>query len=125
MDKFTRITLKILLSFMALNAFGGGSYGMLGAKGVPTEWLKETPFNTYFIPGLLLFTLVGGTNFIAFIMLLRSSQYSREAAFLSGAVLVIWIIIQLLMIGYVSWLQPVVFLTGITILLLTCLFLKK
>ena len=37
-----------LLLFLALNAFGGGYYGMAGAKDVPVEWLEGSPFNNFF-----------------------------------------------------------------------------
>ncbi|NLB82118.1 MAG: hypothetical protein GX800_11050 [Clostridiaceae bacterium] len=32
---------------------------MAGAKGVPGEWLKGSPFSDYFIPGLFLFIVIG------------------------------------------------------------------
>lgn len=35
-----RYPLGGLLAFGALNAFGGGYYGLAGAPGVPTEWLE-------------------------------------------------------------------------------------
>ena len=33
-----------LLDFGALNAFGGGYYGLAGAQGIPREWLRGSPF---------------------------------------------------------------------------------
>ena len=36
-----RYLLGGLLTFGAINAFGGGYYGLSGAKGVPTDWLKD------------------------------------------------------------------------------------
>ena len=56
-----RYTLGVLLAFGALNAFGGGYYGMQGAEGVPLEWLEGSPFKDYFLPGLILFAVVGGS----------------------------------------------------------------
>ena len=32
-----RVVLGTLLAFLALNAFGGGIYGLMGAEGVPVE----------------------------------------------------------------------------------------
>lgn len=46
---------------MALNAFGGGVYGMSGAQNVPREWLEGSPFDDYFVPALILFVGVGGS----------------------------------------------------------------
>ncbi len=39
-----RYALGALLAFAALNAFGGGYYAMSGAKDVPIDWLKGSPF---------------------------------------------------------------------------------
>jgi len=52
-----RYSLGALLIILAVNAFGGGYYGMAGAEGVPIEWLNGSPFPNYFIPGLFLFYL--------------------------------------------------------------------
>ena len=54
----TRYSLGGLLAFGALNAFAGGYYGMSGAEDVPREWLEGSPFEDYFIPGLILFLVV-------------------------------------------------------------------
>ena len=51
-EKLINYSLGILLAFLALNAFGGGYYGMSGAKDVPLEWLEGGPFKNYFIPSL-------------------------------------------------------------------------
>lgn len=45
-DGFPRFALGALLAFVAINAFGGGACGVLGAKGIPTEWLHGTPFRS-------------------------------------------------------------------------------
>ena len=57
------VSLGVLLLFSALNALGGGSYGMLGgAKGIPLEWLAGSPFRDDSIPSLILFAVVGGST---------------------------------------------------------------
>jgi hypothetical protein len=63
--KFVRYFLGTLLAFFALNAFGGGYYGMAGAEGVPLELLEGSPFSSYFIPSLILFLVVGGVSLFA------------------------------------------------------------
>jgi hypothetical protein len=47
-----RYSLGSLLAFGALNAIGGGYYGLSGAAGVPKAWLEGSPFSDYFIPSL-------------------------------------------------------------------------
>ena len=52
-----RLVLGGLLAFGALNAFGGGVYGLSGAEGVPLELLEGSPFKTYFVPSLILMAI--------------------------------------------------------------------
>jgi hypothetical protein len=118
-EQFVYYTLCILLAALSLNAFGGGYYGMSGARGVPVEWLKNSPFHNYFLPGLILLIFVGGSSLMAFIFVFRRHRMAHKAAFTCGIITLLWMAIQLLIIGYVSWLQPTIALMGIFILLLT------
>jgi len=59
-----RYVLGGLLAFGALNAFGGGYYGLSGAEGVPTEWLEGSPFSDYTVPSVILL-VVGGSFLVA------------------------------------------------------------
>lgn len=116
--KLVRYTMGVLLSFAALNAFGGGYYGMAGAEGVPVEWLEGSPFRSYLIPGLILFVVVGGAFLTAAIMAFARSRHARNAAFLAVAVVFVWLAVQVSIIGYVSWMQPVTATVALLILLL-------
>lgn len=113
-----RAGLETLLALIALNAFGGGLYGMLGARGVPRDLLRGSPFPDYFVPSLALFVLVGGSMSLAVTLLLRHHRLAREATFLAVLVLFGWLSIQLLAIGYVSPLQPAVAVAGLLALVL-------
>lgn len=112
-----RILLGALLAFLALNAFGGGAYGLLGARGVPTEWLADSPFHSYFIPSLFLFVAVGGLCAAASWAVLRKRPFAGVLSLSAGALLLAWIAAQVAIIGYVSWLQPAVAGAGILVLL--------
>ena len=118
-EKLTRYSLGVLLAIVAINAFGGGIYGLSGAKAVPIAWLEGTPFQSYFIPSLILLTAVGGTSLSACITTFRSSPKAINLCYISGLVLLVWILVQVYMIGYVSWLQPAMFIAALLILLLT------
>lgn len=48
-----RRALVALEAVVALNAVGGGIYGLAGAKNVPREWLAGSPFHSYTIPSLV------------------------------------------------------------------------
>src|SRR4030095_14207394 len=97
--KQVRILLCVLYAILAFNAFGGGIYGMMGAKNIPLEWLNGSPFSSYFFPSLLLFVVIGITSLITSIALLRNWPIQRFASFTTSFILLFWIIIQLFMIG--------------------------
>ncbi len=118
-ESFVYYALCVLLAVLSLNAFGGGYYGMTGAGQVPIEWLKNSPFHNYFIPGFILVIFVGGSALIAFIFVSLRHRMAHKAALACGVITLLWIATQLRIIGYVSWLQPVIALVGIFILLLT------
>lgn len=117
-EKVVRFALGILLLVIAINAFGGGYYGMSGAKYVPLDWLKGSPFQNYFIPGLFLFVVIGGVNFFSSIAVFKKYKNAHKAAFFSGAILILWLVIQVAIIGYVSWMQPTVAIIALLILFL-------
>lgn len=103
-----RILIGILLSAICINAFGGGYYGMSGAADIPKEWLKGSAFNSYFVPSLFLFVVIGESCLLGAIMAFRNSRYTRTISFFCSIVLLIWILIQIQIIGSVSWLQQAV-----------------
>ncbi|HKR04567.1 MAG TPA: hypothetical protein VJY62_08010 [Bacteroidia bacterium] len=123
--KLVRCSLGALLAFSALNAFGGGYYAFAGAEGVPTEWLEGSPFSNYFIPGIILFVVVGGSFLLASISVFARLRFARQAAFISVAIVFIWLAVQLYIIGYVSWMQPTTAAVGCVILVPTWLLPKK
>lgn len=116
-----RYTLGGLLAFGALNAFGGGYYGMAGAKDVPREWLEGSPFENYFIPSLVLFVVVGGGLLTAAIAVFAGLRLARRAALAAGVVVLGWLAVETLVIGYVSWMQPATTIGALLILLLAWL----
>jgi hypothetical protein len=116
-----RYLLGALLTFGAINAFAGGYYGLSGAPGVPLEWLAGSPFKDYFIPSLILFVVVGGAFSSAAIAVFAQWHLARVSALFAGIVVLLWIGVQLAIIGYVSWMQPATFVSGIFILVLAWL----
>lgn len=120
--KLIQITLGVILAFVALNAFGGGYYGMAGAKSIPIEWLEGSPFRSYFLPGLFLFVAVGGLCLFSSVAVFKNRKIGRSGSFMSGILMLSWILVQVSIIGYVSWMQPAIFITGLVILALTWFF---
>jgi hypothetical protein len=120
-EKIIRYALSALLLFVALNAFGGGYYGIMGAKDVPLEWLDGSPFHNYFIPSLILFLCVGGSALFAAIAVFRHAGIGRKAALACAAIVIVWLSVQLGIIGFVSWMQPVTASAALLILFLSWL----
>ena len=113
-----RTTLGALLAFGALNAFGGGYYGAAGAEGVPLEWLEGSPFRDYFIPSLVLMFVVGGALLSAAVAVFAGWSMAPLLAAGAGLVVLVWLAVQLSIIGFVSWMQPATALGAIGILVL-------
>ena len=113
-----RYLLGALLAFGALNAIGGGYYGLSGAESVPTEWLKGSPFTDYFVSSLILLVVVGGSFLVAAIAVLAGLPIARLAAFTAGLVVFGWLAAQVAIIGYVSWMQPTTAVAGMLVLVL-------
>jgi hypothetical protein len=119
-----RYALAGLLAFGALNAFAGGYYGLSGAPGVPVEWLEGSPFSDYTVPSLILFIVVGGSFLIAAVSVFARSRFARASALMAGATVLVWIGVQVAVIGYVSWMQPATAMGGLVILLLASMVPK-
>lgn len=118
-DKVIRYTLGAVLLIVALNAFAGGWYGMAGARDVPLKWLEGSPFHSYLIPGFILFTVVGVSALVAAMLVFVRHKYARPCALVAGGIMIVWILAQVSVIGYVSWLQPAVFSAGVLSIILS------
>jgi peptidoglycan/LPS O-acetylase OafA/YrhL len=105
--------LSVLHGTVALNAIGGGVFGLAGASGVPVEWLQRTPFESYRVPSLILLTFVGGSHAVAAVFVWRQRPRARKVSLVAGVIVLAWIAAQLALIGYVSWLQPAVGIAGL------------
>ncbi len=114
-----RNVLGVVLIVLSLNAFGGGCYGMAGAEGIPLEWLQGSPFQSYFLPSLILFVVVGGSFLFAAIAVFRRTRFARTAVTCSVGIVLVWLAVQVLIIGYVSWLQPAIAIAGLLALALS------
>ncbi|GAB6275340.1 MAG: hypothetical protein STSR0004_22050 [Peptococcaceae bacterium] len=97
---------------------------MTGAKGVPTELVAGSPFRGYFIPGLILFVVIGGSFLVATIAVFARLRIARLAAFSAGVIVFGWLAVQIAIIGYVSWMQPATAIAGLFVLILAWLLPK-
>ncbi|MBS1919514.1 MAG: hypothetical protein JST17_04595 [Bacteroidetes bacterium] len=118
-EKVIRYTLGFLLALLSLNAFAGGYYGIAGAENVPLEWLEGSPFSSYFIPSLILLVCVGGSSLFACIVVFMRHRIATKASCICGMITLLWLTVQIAIIGYVSWMQPVTVIGALIILFLS------
>jgi len=118
MKTAARRVLFSVLAFMALQAIGGGAYGLAGAEGVPVEWLAGSPFRDYVVPSVILIVVVGGSLSIAAMAVFAQWRRAPMLAALAGVIMLGWIATQVAIIGYVSWMQPAVALVSVVIVAL-------
>jgi hypothetical protein len=90
-----RIALIVLCAFNALSAIGGGA-GMLtpGSIGMPLSTLKDSPFTSFFWPALILVFVVGGTQVLALVAVLRKGEAALFWPSVAGCGLMIWIFVE-------------------------------
>ena len=114
---FTVYVLMFLLLFLGISAIYGGYNLIADPSGnrlqLPRGWLELTPFPNYFIPGLILFSVLGVFPLVVTVLLyfkphwsimrglehLTHEHWSWFASLTAGLALIIWITVQFLMFG--------------------------
>lgn len=134
-----RNILLFLLAFLGLGALGGG--GVLAVSpsgqlmGMPLSMLAGSPFHSFLIPGLLLFTVLGVAPCLLVVALLKKPKSSlAERLNLLGDMhwawtgsiyiafaLIIWIQLEMVFLNAVSWLHTVYIFWALLILLVALL----
>ena len=130
----------IVLGFLALGAIGGGTVLIISPTGemmgLPVSSFKNMPFNSFLIPGIILFSVLGLVPLLLIIALLKKPEsklaeqinvfkdmhwswtYSIYIAF----TLICWIHIQLIFLqSGVFWLHTFYMLYGILIIIIALL----
>jgi hypothetical protein len=108
---------------LAIGALGGGLVLMLAPRGeilpLPLSALAGSPFDTYFVPGLILFGVLGLGPLVAARMAWLRHPLAPVAAFVVGAGLLIWVAVEVAIIGYSNEppLQAIYAILGVAILL--------
>ena len=108
----TRRTLLGLHLFHAISAVGGGIALVAGALAVPLSVLRNTPFDSFVVPGIFLGTVIGGSAVIGASALLARSRRAPATSAAAGAIMVGWILGETVLVQGFSWLQGLYLLTG-------------
>lgn len=113
--------------FLSVTALYGGIALVLAPDGsridavmpVDLTHLVGTPFADYTIPGAVLVVALGLGPLVAVYGVLTRRDWAWLAALLVGPVLLVWLAVEVVLIGYVSLLQPAYAVFGLALLVLT------
>ncbi len=126
---WTLIVLFILELFNGASGLLGGFILIIDPTGVslglPIEWLEPTPFVSYLIPGIILFSVNGLGNIGGAAFTLFRYRKAGEVAIVLGIIMMGWIVSQVILTGYQGVLQPVYFSTGLVQALLGLMYRGK
>jgi hypothetical protein len=90
--------------FQGLSGLFGGGALVASPDGaildLPLGLLEGTPFDSFMVPGLILLIVLGVAPAVVAWGLWRRRAWSWYGSVLLGTALVIWITVQILMIGY-------------------------
>jgi hypothetical protein len=96
--------------FLGIGALLGG--GLLSVApdghllGMTTKTLAGTPFHTYLVPGIILFTCIGVAPIFAAVITLRRMAIAPVVSIAVGTVLIGWISVEMVMLagpGSLAW----------------------
>lgn len=110
------VLLLLLHVVVGIGALAGGWAAMtnpLEPLGAPLSLLAHSPFEDFFIPGVLLFFVIGGINMVSFILYFMSKVIVIYTSNIAGWALMIWIAVQVWMIQAIGFLHVVFFLIGV------------
>ena len=111
-----RVALALVALFAAVSALAGGYAVATGWIAFPPEWLEGNPIvSSYFVPGLILGLVVGGSSLAAFLATLVNRSAGAGFAFAAGLVNMGWIAGEILITGEFAWLQAVYFGVGLVL----------
>jgi len=100
----------VLEIFLGLGALFGGGALILGPDGhllgMPTALLAGSPFPSYLVPGIILFTFVGVAPLAAAAITFRRQPIAPFAAIAVGLTLIGWVSVEMVVLaglGSLAW----------------------
>ena len=111
------IGLGAIQAFIGLGALGGGFMLVRDPSGsaleLPMSVLEGSPFPDFLIPGMFLLAVNGVGSMIGAALSFTRRRYAQEIAIVLGAILVAWIVIQVVIISSFHWLHVLYFILGV------------
>jgi hypothetical protein len=113
----------VLETFLGLGAMAGGAALMVAPDGhllgMTTRLLAGSPFHSYLVPGIVLFTLIGVGPVLAAATTLWRLRIAPQAAVAVGVLLIGWIAVEMVVLagpGSLAWAFYLVLGTSIAVL---------
>jgi len=131
--------LGLLLIFIGAGGLVSGAMLFSSPDGalikLNTSILRGTSFDNFLIPGIILFLFIGifpilvsyglwrqpAWPWAEAINICKKYRWPWTAAWATGVIILIWIIVEFALLGYISFLQPLITVWGIAIITLTLL----
>ena len=101
---------SLLEVFLGVGALFGGAALILAPDGhllgMPTRLLAGSPFSSYLVPGIVLFTCVGVAPLLAAVITIRRQAFAPLAAVAVGVTLIGWVSVEMVVLagpGSLAW----------------------
>ena len=138
-SKMIRNILLIVLGFLSLGAIGGGGVLIISPSGeligMPLTELKHSPFTSFLIPGIVLFSVLGLGPLLLIIALLKKPasrlaehinifkdmHWSWTFSIYIGCILIGWIQIQMIFLQSIHWLHTFYMFYAVAIIIIALL----
>ena len=135
----TRNLLLVLLGFLGVGAIGGGLVLILSPSGemlgIPLSVIQNSPFNSYLIPGIILFLVLGITpcllifaliekpkwRFPEFFNFFRDMYWAWSFSIYVAFALIIWIQTEMIYMQSVHWAHTLYLVIALIILFVALL----
>lgn len=114
--KYMKMLLFVVHVVIGVGALGGGYACIvepMAPLGAPLSMLDGSPFDSFFVPGLVLFGLFGIGNIVGAVLLAKRVTWHGYIAGVLGGGMVVWIVIQVLIIDTIAFLHILFFFIGI------------
>jgi hypothetical protein len=116
LKQYLRLTSISLLLLTAINAAVAGVLFIIDPSGhgmgMNVSYIKDSPFNSYLIPGIVLLIVNGLLNFIAAYFVFKERPFASLWVIAQGILLIGWIVIQVIMVKDISMLHIIMFTIG-------------
>lgn len=120
--KTFRLVAITLLLIVAVNAIVAGYLFMTDPSGstlkIPISWLRYSPFHTFLVPGIILFTVNGLFNLIAAAATIFNLKNYPTLIVWQGILLIGWIVVQIILLRDLNFLHVIFGVIGMALFVL-------